>query len=64
MSKQVQDVPPVIEWQSDDFVLQAFTLENDVRSPGNKTHDTGKDYLPQYISHLNSCRPRRHSYPQ
>lgn len=43
MSKQVQDVPPVIEWQSDDFVLQAFTLENDVHSPGNKTHDTGKD---------------------
>ncbi|AVX40669.1 hypothetical protein [Yersinia enterocolitica] len=64
MSKQVQDVPPAIEWQSDDFVLQTFTLEDDVRSPGNKTYDTGKDYLPQYISHLNSCRSRRHSYPQ
>ncbi len=59
MSKQIQNVPPAIEWQPDDFVLQAFTLEDDVRSPGNKTHDNGTNYLPQYISHLNSCRPRR-----
>jgi hypothetical protein len=56
MSKQALSKTIAVDWQPEDFVLQAFALEDDARSTCRAGIDSGENFLPQYLSLL--CRRR------
>ncbi|CAI1953463.1 MULTISPECIES: hypothetical protein [Serratia] len=64
MSKQALSKTIAVDWQPEDFVLQTFALEDDARSTCRAEIDSGKNFLPQYLSLLSSCRSRRRTSRQ